>query len=136
MFIYMICLLLIILAIIFKFPTLIKLYKVYYFFSKETIINNFISIRSLGWPYKTAERNEKIALFDETYRNTKDLPLNFKFRNKTFNIKSWLSDHITTGLVVLKIDDITNAKLVYEQYYHDNIIIFSRKDNDKDNFVI
>lgn len=163
-------------VILVNYKTLRKLYLAYYFFSKETIIDNFRSIRYLDWPYKTAHCSEDVAFFHETYKNNKDLPLYFIFRNKEINIRDWAKKHITTGLIVLKICNTSDAKLLYEKYYNGNseydktiswslnksvvsaligiaikegkiksiddyvsdydIIIFSRKDNNKDNFVI
>ncbi len=94
-----------------------KMHKALTLFSPQTIVENFRSVRGLGWPYKTAEHGLE-AKFE--YSITKDLPTNFNFNGKEYNLKEWLKFHWTTGLVVLKIEDFTKAKLVFEQYYLGN----------------
>jgi CubicO group peptidase (beta-lactamase class C family) len=48
------------------------------------------------------------------------LPETFIFKDKTYNLKDWLKEHWTTGLVILKIDSPTKAKLLHESYYLGN----------------
>jgi CubicO group peptidase (beta-lactamase class C family) len=96
-----------------------KLYTAYTFFDKKYIVGNFRSIESLGWPYKTAQHDD-VAEFDCSLANVKDLPTSFVFRCNSYNTKQWLSDHTTTGLVVLKIHSPTDAKLLYESYNYGN----------------
>lgn len=99
------------------FRKLRKIYVALTFFSKSYIKGNFRSIRTLGWPYRTA-KNGIVAEFNKV--EFKDLPEKFSFKGENYNSKKWIASHQVTGLVVLKIDSVTKANLVYESYYLGN----------------
>lgn len=99
------------------FRKLRKIYVALTFFSKSYIKGNFRSIRSLGWPYRTA-RNGTVAEFDKV--TFKDLPVEFSSEYKIYNSKNWIALHQVTGLVALKIDSVMKANLVHESYYLGN----------------
>ncbi len=108
---------LLVIFIIIIYPKLKKLYTAITFFGKSYIVDNFRSIRTMGWPYRTA-RSGEVAEFIED--KSKPLPLEFTFENKTYNLDKWLTSHWTTGLVVLKIDSTTEARLLFESYHLGN----------------
>lgn len=99
-----------------------RLHTAYTFFDQKYIVDNFKSIESLGWPFKTATHG-KVANFKCINTNTKSLPVSFVFRNQEYNVESWLNSHTTTGLVVLKILSPTDAHLMYESYNTNNKVI-------------
>ncbi len=90
--------------------------KVYTFFDAAYIVENFRSIRDLNRPYLTAKHG-KVAEFTT---NTRPLPVSFTCKNKKYNLHDWLPMHWVTGLVVLKINDITDATLLHESYHLGN----------------
>lgn len=94
-----------------------KIYTALTLFSENNIVENFRSIRSLGGPYRTAIHGNE-AKFENA--EIKYLPSTFIFKDKEYNLEKWLKLHWTTGLVVLKIEDVTKAKLVYEEYFLGN----------------
>jgi CubicO group peptidase (beta-lactamase class C family) len=87
------------------------------FFSESYIVENFRSIRKLGHPYNTAHHGQ-VAEFVQD--KIKDLPETFNFKDKPYDLKLWLKEHWTTGLVVLKIESPTKANLLHESYYLGN----------------
>lgn len=93
------------------------LYKGLTLFNKSTIVDNFRSMTNLGFPYNTAKHGD-IAEFIEGYNQP--LPKTFTFNDITYNLEEWLKDHWTTGLVVLKVESPTNARLLHESYYLGN----------------
>jgi CubicO group peptidase (beta-lactamase class C family) len=101
----------------FIYNTLKKLYTGLTFFNKSYIVENFRSIRELERPYLTASHGP-VAEFVEGPQNP--LPLEFTLKNEIRNIEEWLKSQWTTGLVVLKIEDVTKAKLLHESYYLGN----------------
>ena len=48
------------------------------------------------------------------------LPATFEYNGTTFDLPQWFEDHWTTGLVVLKRDSDTTARLLYESYFRGN----------------
>ena len=63
-------------------------------------------------------RPSSVAQFEEAHRE--HLPPVFDWNGTLYNTHQWLQDHWTTGLVVLKIKNITSADIVYEKYYRGN----------------
>jgi CubicO group peptidase (beta-lactamase class C family) len=96
-----------------------KLYTALTFFNKSYIVDNFRSIRSLDWPYHTAHKGT-VSPFDNTTGGSLPLSLKFNHGGRTYNLRNWLDSHWTTGLVVLKIESVTHAKLLFESYYLGN----------------
>jgi len=96
-----------------------KLYVGITFFSKSYIVDNFRSVSKLEHPYNIAYCTDNTSTFIGT---GSDLPdhLTVNFKNQTYNLKNWLKDHWTTGLVILKIESLTEARLVHESYYLGN----------------
>ncbi len=94
-----------------------KLYTAFSFFDELYIVDNFRSIRDLDRPYNTAKHGQVIK-FEKIEQQ--QLPLEFTFDDKTHNLSDWLNNQWTTGLVVLKFDDITKAKILHESYYRGN----------------
>ena len=86
------------------------------FFYESHIVENFRSVDSIGWPYNTAHHG-KVA---ELKINKLNLPETFIFKNESYNLENWLTQHWTTGLVVLKVESPTNATLLFESYYLGN----------------
>lgn len=106
------------LGIVCQYKKLKKLYIALTFFDKKNIVHNFRTITSLGWPYATAHKGDKVAKFEQNC--LMPLPYTFTFKNNTYNLEHWLKNYWTTGLVVLKIESPTKAKLLFESYYLGN----------------
>lgn len=47
---------------------------------------------------------------------TYDLPKTFEWNGKKIDTEEYLTSHATTGLIVLKIEDETKARVLYEKY--------------------
>lgn len=51
---------------------------------------------------------------------THALPATFEWNGTSFGLDAWLEEHWTTGIVVLKRDSDTKARLLHEKYYRGN----------------
>lgn len=95
----------------------LHLYNLLTLCDKDLISHNFRNMDKIGFPYNYISRGERIAEF---IIDNNELPEYFMHDNNKYNINEWLFNHNTTGLVVLKIDNITQARLLYENYYLGN----------------
>jgi CubicO group peptidase (beta-lactamase class C family) len=102
-----------------QYQKLKKLYNILTFFGESSIVNNFRSVTNIGIPYATAQHGQ-VAEFEED--KCEPLPTEFiyTFKNKTYNLQEWLQSQWVTGLVVLKIESPTKARLLHESYYLGN----------------
>jgi len=80
-------------------------------FHPSFIVENFKSATEVGIPYNTAYPGNNISIFDDDTNYS--LPTNS-------NIVKWIDDHYVTGLVILKVRNVTRASLLYENYYRGN----------------
>ncbi len=80
-------------------------------FDEEHIVENFRNM-SDDFPYHVVEKGDRIFKFGTDY---KDLPENFEYKDKTWNTEELMKDTWTTGLLVIKDDNIK-----FEEYYLDN----------------
>lgn len=93
------------------FNRLRRLYHAVTLFDADKIEENFRTSEQLGFPYRVARRGEAVARFHEDQK--RDLPLSFRFWNREILTEAHLRDRWATGLVVLKINSVTNASLLY-----------------------
>lgn len=84
---------------------------------KNNIVNNFRNMDKMGLPYNYALGTNKIARFLDAKH---ELPKTFIYNNTEYNLKERLQKYWTTGLVILKIDNVTTARLLHEKYYLGN----------------
>lgn len=103
-------------------PQINRLLCVNYLFEKSVIVQNFRSIHELGFPYTTisltrgapvAELRANPATF---FHKPLPLPLTFVWNGTTMDLNKWMKDHWTTGLVVIKKDSTTKARILHEAY--------------------
>ena len=87
-------------------------------FDKNNIVHNFRNMDQIGFSYNLGSKGNIVANFTEDLNY--QLPTFFVHNNQSYNMTDWLSNHSTTGLVILKIDNTTSAKLLYENYYLGN----------------
>ncbi len=106
-----------VICIVTQYQKLKLLYKGLTLFSESSIVENFRSLTTIGWPYATAHHGA-VAEFEKCL--LAPLPETFSFKNQTYNLENWLKKHWTTGLVILKVESPTKAKLLYESYYLGN----------------
>ena len=91
-------------------------------FNKDKIVHNFRTMNEKHIPYHYLKHKKNISEFyvNKSYNKLITLPNYFTHNNAKHNLNKWLDDHWTTGLVVLKIDNVTNARLLHEKYYLGN----------------
>jgi CubicO group peptidase (beta-lactamase class C family) len=99
-------------------PTTIKAYKFLTLFDEDKIANNFRS--PTEWHV-----DHRFANFSDHYKYDRlekfiPLPKSFVYKNETIEMQKWLQDYWTTGLMVLKVNNVTDAKVIYEEYYLGN----------------
>jgi CubicO group peptidase (beta-lactamase class C family) len=100
---------------------LVRLYNVNSLFYEDRIASNFRSTHTVGFPFKTVStRGSKVAQLDEPPNGVHGLPESFLFNGTSINLPDWLEEHWTTGMVALKVDGVTKARLLHEQYSHGN----------------
>jgi len=105
----------------FQQNTLLRLYNVQFLFDEKSIVENFRSMTDLGFPYVNISRGEgPIALLDEKDSVDLSLPKTFEWNHTTHDLETWLSDHWTTGMIVLKRNAVTSADIYFESYYLGN----------------
>lgn len=105
-------------SVMWNYEKLRKIYTGLTLFSPSTIAENFRSMPTL-WPHTTIRAAGSVAKFTGSNKQL-DLPENFVFDGKLYNLKNWLASQCTTGLVVLKIWSATEAQLMHESYYLGN----------------
>lgn len=99
-------------------PVICRFYNFLTMFHREKIVENFRTMSQQGCPTRVVHRGHDVSQFDETEVNKYDLPETFTTScGKVYNTVEFLEQHWTTGLVVLKIESDTKAKLVYEHYF-------------------
>ena len=107
-----------IIFIAYQHPNVKLLYTVMTFFSESCIVENFRSmVNTTKQPYHTAHHGP-VAEFKPG--QIKNLPETFSHKNQTYHLEDWLKSHWTTGLVILKVESTTNARLLFESYYLGN----------------
>lgn len=89
-------------------------------FDQNKIVHNFRNMDTLGFSYNIAYHGINIANFNKNQDQKFMLPEFFNSEYKCYNVDVWLEENWVTGLVVLKINNITNATLLSEQYYRGN----------------
>lgn len=111
-----------------------RLQKVIGMMKEKHIVHNFRNLDKLGFPTRTVSRKgAKVARFAEPSSEVKQTVkevvegLQFHWRDGQYGenqadwkFTEWLEERWTTGLVVLKIDSNTQARLLYEDYYRGN----------------
>lgn len=95
----------------FNYQRLIRLYRVITLFDKDVIVENFRHMDKI-FNVKVIHKAEKTIIFE---RDSRPLPSTFNYEGKTINIKDFLKDQWTTGLIV-----ITDGIIVFEGYWLDN----------------
>ena len=104
---------------------LFRLHNVNSLFKEDRIVSNFRSIHELGFPAVTVEtRGGRVAEFD-TVTDAPELPDAFEWQDmhgvtSSISLGEWLDEHWTTGLVVIKRDSPTKARLLHESYHRGN----------------
>lgn len=90
-------------------------------FHKDNIVRNFRALHNLGFPYvNLTSRGAPIAELSPS--DPVSLPSTFFWNGTKFDLQEWLQDRWTTGLVVIKIDSVTKARILHESYGHGNDI--------------
>ena len=96
-----------------------RLWTVNNLFRKHVIVHNFRTIHDLGFDaVNVSTRDTPAATLQEGRQH--DLPPTFTWRGQKFDTEKWLQDHWTTGLVVLKRDSDTQARVLLEKYFRGN----------------
>jgi hypothetical protein len=80
-------------------------------FDEDHIVENFRRLPEYV-PFHTIHKGDQVFEFGTAYR---ELPESFEFRGKTWNMKELLKDTWTTGLIVVK-----NDQILFEAYYLGN----------------
>jgi CubicO group peptidase (beta-lactamase class C family) len=84
------------------------------------IEHNFRHMTEVGFNYRTAYHSpDRVAALSPAAR-TLPLPTSFSHKEKMFDTHEWLDTHGATGLVVLKCDSVTSARVMYENYWRGN----------------
>jgi len=104
---------------------LLRLHKVCFLFHEKNIVQNFRSMdNNVGFPYSSVEiRGATVAAFTPRHDDTPDLPTTFNYSGTTLNLKEWIEEKWTTGLVVIRQDQTsptTSAQIMHESYYRGN----------------
>ena len=95
---------------------LARLYNVITLFSAHRIAFNFRSIDALGFPCKTVNtRSAKVAALERPSISI-ELPESFMYNGTSYELRPWLKQYWTTGLVVIQVESATKASLLYEDY--------------------
>ena len=89
-------------------------------FDQNKIVHNFRNMDTLGFSYNIAYHGINISNFNKNQDQKFLLPEFFNSEYKCYNVDAWLEENWVTGLVVLKINNITNATLLSEQYFRGN----------------
>jgi len=96
-----------------------RLWTVHNLFKKHVIVHNFRTIHDLGFDsVNVSTRGTPVATLQEGKQH--DLPPTFTWQDMKFDTEKWLEDHWTTGLVVLKRDSDTQARVLIEKYFRGN----------------
>lgn len=107
------------------YPSIKRAYKIISLFWPSKIVQNFRSMDDQGFPSKKVHKGKSNPFLQGGQHQ---LPPTFiGYDGSIHNTISFLNDHWTTGLVVLKIENETKATILYEQYF---------RGNDKDSCVI
>lgn len=96
---------------------LIRLYNVATLFDEKYIEENFRSAFHRGFPSRVALPGNRVAEFKS---DTRELPREFEHDGKSYNTQEFLHQKWATGMVVLKVDGVTDARLLHEQYWRGN----------------
>ena len=102
-------------------PFLAKTYNFWTLFNENNIVENFRTVDSWGVDYNIIHSNNgdnRNIIPRDTLK--KSLPLTFDHNNRTYNFADWLKNYWTTGLIVLKVNNVTNGTIIYEKYYRGN----------------
>ena len=91
------------------YPKLKNVYRTLSFFEKENIFENFTQMEKY-WPTKHVNKSDKPYVFPKGM--PLNLPENFTWNGKKFNIQTYLDSSFTTGFCVIQ-----NDSLIYENYY-------------------
>jgi len=103
-----------------------RLYNFIRLFDKNCIVRNFRDnnggrLLNLGLPYRVIHANlREVAGFEKSSGPPLTLPQSFEFRGATVNTEEWLEETWTTGLLVLKVNDIQRAQVLLERYHLGN----------------
>jgi hypothetical protein len=84
------------------------------------IEHNFRHMTEVGFNYRTAYHAPNRVAVLVPAKHTVPLPRSFSHQDKTFDTHEWLDTHGATGLVVLKCDSVTSARVMYEKYWRGN----------------
>jgi CubicO group peptidase (beta-lactamase class C family) len=98
-----------------------KCYRVYNgitLFDENKIVRNFRNMDKMGFPFDYTHYGRDVAKFNEN--SNFSLPESFCHNSKCHNVNDWLHKNWVTGLVVLKINKVTDATLLYERYFRGN----------------
>jgi CubicO group peptidase (beta-lactamase class C family) len=100
---------LLLIAGIWAYPTAQALYQTIHLFDQDRIVENFRSANQL-WSSRTMTAAAQPRPYQQG--SELELPETFSFADQNLNAKQFLSDSWTTGLLVIKQDEI-----VYEEYF-------------------
>jgi hypothetical protein len=97
---------------------IVRCYNLFRLFEKDRINENFHNMDKIGlnFNYIKANHPDYIRKYNLPERQY-SLPSHFIYEGKEYDMESWLTSQMTTGLVILKIEDIKNATLLYEKYW-------------------
>jgi len=85
---------------------------------KDNIVHNFRNMDQVGFAFNNGSKGNNTSHLIHGFQWA--LPSYFTYNNQSYNMTEWLSNYSTTGLVVLKIDNITKARILHEQYFLGN----------------
>mmetsp|Transcript_24715 Transcript_24715/g.41789 ORF Transcript_24715/g.41789 Transcript_24715/m.41789 type:complete len:432 (-) Transcript_24715:170-1465(-) len=90
-------------------------------FREDLIVNNFRNLHDIGFNVvNVSTRGAPVAQLDASAANTLSLPESFHWNGTEFQMRHWLDEHWTTGLVVIKRDADTQARVLHEEYLRGN----------------
>ena len=69
---------------------------------------------------KSDSKEDGVPVAEMKKAEPMQLPETFEWQGIAINTEEWVKDHDTTGLIVLKIDGVKNATIMYENYYRGN----------------
>lgn len=98
-----------------------KVYNFVTLFDEDKIVDNFRNVNRWGIKYNSTQDSnfsKKSYLLRDIDNNY--LPEYFTFDNKSYQFDEWLTKYWTTGLMVLKVNNITKGQVVYEKYFLGN----------------
>ena len=104
----LVLILLMILCVLLNLSTIKRLYHVIHLFDKEVITDNFQNMEE-SFDVTLMKASPQAMVLPQ--KNNVKLPVDFKYKGKTFNLEEYLDKTLTEGLLIIQ-----NDTILYERY--------------------